>query len=50
MMAHAIWGWKYLRKRKLESGAVVWVSGTEQLGLLISHQPSTPAILVPLME
>ena len=31
-------------------GAVVWVSGTEWLGLFISHQPSTPAILVPLME
>ena len=31
-------------------GAVVWVSGTEQLGLLLSQQPSTPAISVPLME
>ena len=31
-------------------GAVVWVSGTEQLGLLRSHQPSTLAILVPLVE
>ena len=31
-------------------GAVIWVSGTEQLGLLRSHQPSTLAILVPLME
>ena len=31
-------------------GAVIWVSGTEQLGLLISHRPSTLAILVLLME
>ena len=32
-------------------GAVVWVFGTEWLGqLLRSHQPSTLAILVPLME
>ena len=31
-------------------GAVVWVSGTEQLGLSISHRPSTPAISVPLVE
>ena len=30
--------------------AVIWVSGTEWLGLLISHRPSTPAISVPLME
>ena len=29
--------------------AVIWVSGTKWLGLLLSHQPSTPAILVPLM-
>ena len=32
------------------SGAVIWVSGTEWWGLLISHRPSTPAILVPLVE
>ena len=31
-------------------GAVIWVSGTEWLGLLTSHQPSTLAISVPLME
>ena len=31
-------------------GAVIWVSGTEQLGLLRSHQPYTLAILVPLVE
>ena len=30
--------------------AVVWVSGTEWLGLLISYKPSTLAIVVPLME
>ena len=31
-------------------GAVIWVSGTEQLGLLRSHQLSTLGISVPLME
>ena len=31
-------------------GAVIWVSGTEWLGLLSSHRPSTLAILVPLVE
>ena len=31
-------------------GAVAWVSCTEWLGLLLCHQPSTPAISVPLME
>ena len=30
--------------------AVIWVSGTERLGLLTSHQPSTLGILVPLMD
>ena len=30
--------------------AVIWVSGTECLGPLIRHQPSTPPILVSLME
>ena len=30
--------------------AVIWVSGTEWLGPLISHRPSTLAILVPLVE
>ena len=40
-------------KRKVHKGlrAVIWVSGTEQLGQLPEgHQHSTPAILVPLME
>ena len=31
-------------------GAVVWVSGTEQFGPLISHRPSTLAISVPVVE
>ena len=31
-------------------GAVVWVSGTKQLGRLSSHQPSTLAIPVPLVK
>ena len=31
-------------------GAVIWVSGTERLGLLISQRPSTLAILVPCVE
>ena len=31
-------------------GAVIWVSGTKWLGLLLSHQPSTLAISVPLLE
>ena len=30
--------------------AVVWVSGTEWLGQLSSHLPSTSAISVPLVE
>ena len=30
--------------------AVIWVSGTDWLGLLRSHRPSTLAISVPLME
>ena len=50
MIAHAIWGGKYIRRAHLGFGAVVWVSGTEQLGLLSSHQPSTLAISVPLVE
>ena len=47
---HALWGGKYIRTAHTNLGAVVWVSGTEQLGLSISHRPSTPAILVPLVE
>ena len=50
MIAHAIWGGKYIRRAHSGFGAVVWVSGTECLGLLLSHQPSTLAISVPLME
>ena len=50
MIAHAIEGGKYIRRTHLGFGAVVWVSGTEQFSLLLSHWPSTLAILVPLME
>ena len=50
MISHAIWGGKYIRKSELKPGAVIWVSGTEQLDLLLSHQPSTLAISVPLVE
>ena len=49
MITRAIWGGKYIRRAHLGFRAVTWVSGTEQLGLLLSHQPSTLAILVPLM-
>ena len=44
-----IWGGKYIRRAHLGFRAVMWVSGTEWLGLLLSHQPSTVAISVPLM-
>ena len=37
MISHAIWGGKYIRRAHSGFGAVVWVSGTEQLGLLLSH-------------
>ena len=41
----------YKRKECKILGAVIWVSGTEQLGqLLEGHQPSTSAISVPLVE
>ena len=50
VISHAIWGRKYIRKVHLSIRAVIWVSGTEWLGPLLSHQPSTLAILVPLME
>ena len=46
----SILGGKYLRRACSGFGAVIWVSGTEHLGLLLSHQPFTPAILVPLVE
>ena len=36
VIAHAIWGGKYIRRASSSFGAVVWVSGTEQLGLLLS--------------
>ena len=45
MIAHAIWVGKYIRRAHLGFRAVVWVSGTEHLGLS-SHQLSTPAISV----
>ena len=45
------WGGNYIRKVSTSLGAVVWVFGTEWLGQLLgSHQPSTLAISVPLME
>ena len=44
------WAGKYIRKASLSLRAVVWVFGTEWLGQLLSHQPSTLATLVPLME
>ena len=50
MIAHAIEGGKYIRRANLSFGAVIWVSGTEQLRPLLSHRPSTLAISVPLME
>ena len=37
MISHAIWGGKYIRRAHLGFGAVVWVSGTERIGLLLSH-------------
>ena len=44
-------GIEYKRKVCKSLGAVVCICGTEQLGqLLEGHQPSTSAILVPLME
>ena len=37
VIAHAIGRGKYIRKASLSFGVVVWVSGTEWLGLLLSH-------------
>ena len=37
MIAHAIGGGKYIRRASSSFGAAIWVSGTEQLGLLLSH-------------
>ena len=36
MIAHAIGGGKYIRRANLSFRAVLWVSGTEWLGLLLS--------------
>ena len=41
---------KYKRRAHMNLRAVIWVSGTEWLGLLISHRPSTLAISVPLVK
>ena len=49
MIAHAIWGGKYIRRAHSGFRAVIWVSGPEWLGLLLSHQPPTPATSVPLL-
>ena len=44
MIVHAIGGGKYIRRASSSLGAaVIWVSGTEGSGLLLSHQPSTLA-------
>ena len=51
MIADSIGGGKYIRRASSSFGAaVIWVSGTEWLGPLLSHQPSTSVILVPLVE
>ena len=50
VITHATGGGKYIRKASSSFRAVIWVSGTEWLGLLLSHPPSTLAISVPLME
>ena len=50
MISCGILGGKYIRRAHTILGAVIWVSGTEWLGLSISHRPSTVAIYVPLME
>ena len=50
VISDATGGGTYIRKASSSLGAVIWVSGTEQLGPLLSHQTSTPAISVTLME
>ena len=50
VISHATLGGKYKRRVHTNLRAVVWVSGTEWLGLSISHRPSTLAILVSLVE
>ena len=37
VITHTIGDRKYIRKANLSFGAVIWVSGTEQLGPLLSH-------------
>ena len=37
VITNAIWGGKYIRRASSSLKAVVWVSGTEWLGLLLSH-------------
>ena len=37
VISHAIGGGKYIRKASSSLRAVVWVSGTEWLGPLLSH-------------
>ena len=50
MIAHAIWGGKYISRAHSGFGTVIWVSGIEHLGLLLSPKSSTLAISVPLVE
>ena len=50
MITHVIEGGKYIRRAHLGFGVVILVSGTEWFGLLLSHQPFTLDISVPLME
>ena len=50
VIPHAILGGMYKRRAHTILRTLIWVSGTEQLGLLISHRPSTLAISVSLME
>ena len=50
MFAHAS-GRGYIRKACMSLGAVIWDFGTEHFRQLLGgHQPSTLAVLVPLME
>ena len=50
VITHAIGRGKYIRRVSSSLGAVDWVSGTEWLGPLLNHQPSTSVISVPLVE
>ena len=50
MITCATGGGKYIRRANSSFQAVTWVSGTERLGHLLSHWPSTLAISVPLVE